>query len=114
MTNEISPSNKILVDINAHVATITINNPPANTWDLESLGALSTVINRLNDDSRITALVIHGQGEKFFSAGADLNQFSQGDKILSADVAARFGEAFEALAKFKGVSIAAINGYAMG
>ncbi|KZY42926.1 MULTISPECIES: enoyl-CoA hydratase [unclassified Oleiphilus] len=117
MTQEnqnISSSDKIIVTVDGHIAKITINNPPANTWDLESLGALSSVIVKLNAMSGISALVIHGQGEKFFSAGADLKQFSSGDKILSKDVAHRFGEAFEALASFKGVSIAAINGYAMG
>ena len=113
-TQTISASNKILVDIQGHIAKLTINNPPANTWDIESLSALSGVIAKLNAMPGITALVIHGQGDKFFSAGADLKQFSAGDKLLSKDVAHRFGEAFESLAKFKGVSIAAVNGYAMG
>src|SRR5690606_2821733 len=100
--NTLSPSNKIQVSLNAHIATLTINNPPANTWDRESLSALTTVINRLNARPEITALIIHGQGNKFFSAGADLNQFANGDKDLSSEVANRFGEAFEALASFKG------------
>lgn len=113
-TNKISPSSKILVEINQHVAQLTINNPPANTWDIESLSALAVIVNRLNAMNSITALVIHGQGSKFFSAGADLKQFESGDKALSSEVANRFGEAFEALASFRGVSIAAINGYAMG
>jgi len=110
----ISPSEKIQVKLDGHIAILTINNPPANTWDRESLSALTVVVNRLNARAEITALVIHGQGSKFFSAGADLNQFASGDKDLSSEVANRFGEAFEALANFKGVSIAAINGYAMG
>jgi enoyl-CoA hydratase/carnithine racemase len=112
--NTLSPSHKIQVSLNGHIATLTINNPPANTWDRESLSALTTIVNRLNAMPDISALVIHGQGSKFFSAGADLNQFSSGDKDLSSEVANRFGEAFEMLASFKGVSIAAINGYAMG
>ena len=53
-------------------------------------------------------------GTKFFSAGADLKLFASGDKGVAATMARRFGVAFEALATFRGVSIAAINGYAMG
>jgi len=113
-TNQLSGTNKILVSIDGAVASITINNPPANTWDTESLPGLKRVVEALNADPAVIALVIHGEGNKFFSAGADLKQFSTGDKGLSTEVATVFGEAFETLANFEGVSIAAINGYAMG
>ncbi|MDX5299293.1 MAG: enoyl-CoA hydratase, partial [Gammaproteobacteria bacterium] len=72
------------------------------------------VIDHLNQDDSIYALVITGQGDKFFSAGADLKLFADGDKANAHEMARRFGEAFEALRDFRGVSIAAINGYAMG
>lgn len=59
-------------------------------------------------------MVLTGEGEKFFSAGADLKLFADGDKGNAATMARYFGEAFETLSAFRGVSIAAINGYAMG
>ena len=62
----------------------------------------------------VRALVITGQGEKFFSAGADLNQFASGDPVAAGAMGDAFGAAFETLADYRGVSIAAINGYAMG
>lgn len=114
MSEKLSGTSKILVSIEGAVATITINNPPANTWDTESLPGLKRAIEALNQNPSVIALVIHGEGAKFFSAGADLKQFSTGDKELSTQVANVFGEAFETLANFEGVSIAAINGYAMG
>ena len=40
--------------------------------------------------------------------------FVEGNVELAREVAEAFGKAFEALARFHGVSIAAINGYAMG
>ncbi|GHB79475.1 enoyl-CoA hydratase [Psychrosphaera saromensis] len=58
--------------------------------------------------------MITGEGDKFFSAGADLNVFADGDKGVASDMARVFGAAFETLRDFRGVSIAAINGYAMG
>ena len=42
------------------------------------------------------------------------NAFLDKVKARAREMARRFGEAFEALSHFRGVSIAAINGYAMG
>jgi enoyl-CoA hydratase/carnithine racemase len=97
-----------------HAALVTLDNPPAHAWTLESLASLTRLVHALNDDPGIHALVITGAGEKFFSAGADLKLFADGDKGVAATMARRFGQAFEALAAYQGVSIAAINGYAMG
>lgn len=100
--------------IDNHVAVLTINNPPANTWTRDSLIELKQLVLELNVRPDVYALVLTGQGEKFFSAGADLNLFASGDKCIAIDMAQVFGEAFETLSAFRGVSIAAINGYAMG
>lgn len=109
-----STTDKIRFTVDQHIATVTISNPPANTWDVDNLSGLKAIVEALNQMPEVSALVIHGEGEKFFSAGADLKQFASGDKSVAQDVADRFGEAFETLASFKGVAIAAINGYAMG
>lgn len=100
--------------IDNHIAVLTLNNPPAHTWTKDSLASLKQLISDLNANKQVTALVVHGDGEKFFSAGADLNSFASGDKGQAAEMAMAFGEAFEALSSFRGVSIACINGYAMG
>ncbi|WP_333003938.1 enoyl-CoA hydratase [Vibrio coralliilyticus] len=100
--------------IRNHVAVVTMNNPPANTWTAQSLAQLKQLVLDLNDNKDVYALVITGQGEKFFSAGADLKLFADGDKSVAVDMSRLFGEAFETLSAFRGVSIAAINGYAMG
>ncbi len=97
-----------------HTALVTLTNPPAHTWTQDSLAGLTRLVRDLNADLSIYALVITGDGEKFFSAGADLKLFATGDKAMAATMARRFGEAFETLGTFRGVSIAAINGYAMG
>ncbi|MFT7724007.1 MAG: enoyl-CoA hydratase [Roseateles sp.] len=97
-----------------HTALVTLHNPPAHTWTADSLAALERLVQALNADRDVYALVITGDGEKFFSAGADLKLFADGDKGRAATLAKRFGDAFEALSAFRGVSIAALNGYAMG
>lgn len=109
-----SPTEKLLVEMRGNTALVTLNNPPAHTWDQENLQALEALVAQCNADRDVYALVITGSGEKFFSAGADLKLFASGDKSIAATMAVAFGSAFEALSRFRGVSIAAINGYAMG
>ena len=104
----------LLLERRGHTALVTLDNPPAHTWTLGSLRALKELVADLNADADVYALVITGGGAKFFSAGADLKVFADGDKDMAFNMAAAFGEAFEALSAFRGVSIAAINGYAMG
>ncbi len=107
-------STKLVVEKIGHTALLTLNNPSANTWDAGMLRGIEQLVAHLNQDDDIYALVITGAGEKFFSAGADLNLFANGDKAMAREMAKRFGAAFEALSNYRGVSIAAINGYAMG
>ncbi len=109
-----SSSSKIKVTLDGNVAEIVIDNPAANTWDTESLPALKSVVEALNAHQDCYALIITGAGDKFFSAGANLKLFADGDAAAARGMAEAFGRAFETLADFRGVSIAAINGFAMG
>ncbi len=104
----------LTVEVNEHTAIVTFNNPPAHTWTQQSLADLRDLILTLNEDKNIYALVLIGGGDKFFSAGADLNVFADGDKKIAKEMSDIFGQAFETLSNFRGVSISAINGYAMG
>jgi enoyl-CoA hydratase/carnithine racemase len=100
--------------IDGHVALLTLNNPSANTFTAEGLLELQSLVGELNANLEVYAVVITGHGEKFFSAGADLKTFADGDKVKARLMAQRFGAAFEALQEARPVVIAAINGYAMG
>ena len=104
----------LLVEVIKHTAVITFDNPPAHTWTSQSLTSLRDLVLELNNDDDIYALVLTGGGDKFFSTGADLKIFADGDKKTAADMSDIFGQAFETLSNFRGVSIAAINGYSMG
>ena len=100
--------------IEDHVAILTLNNPPANTFTLEGLQEFQRLLTELNSNLDVYAVVITGQGEKFFSAGAELKTFADGDKARARQMAQRFGDTFEMLQEARPVFIAAINGYAMG
>jgi len=107
-------SDAVQVVIEGHVAIVTMNNPPANTWTRDSLEGLTDLVHELNANKDVYSLIITGQGDKFFSAGADLKLFADGNKQVAADMSTAFGRAFETLSQFRGLSIAAINGYSMG
>ena len=99
-----STTEKLLLDVRGHTALITINNAPANTWDQDGLNGLEALVDACSADRSIYAIVVTGQGEKFFSAGADLKLFADGDKAVAATMSVAFGSAFEALANFRGVT----------
>jgi enoyl-CoA hydratase/carnithine racemase len=109
-----SPTEKLKLERHGHTLLVVIDNPAANTWDRENLAALEAVVAAADADKDVYAIVVTGAGEKFFSAGADLKLFAAGDKGVAATMSTCFGGAFEALANFRGVTVAAINGYAMG
>jgi enoyl-CoA hydratase/carnithine racemase len=100
--------------LDGHVALITLNNPSANTFTPAGLQQLTELIGELNRNLEIYAVVVSGAGDKFFSAGADLKTFADGDKVRARSMAQLFGAALEALQEARPVVIAAINGYAMG
>ena len=111
---ETTASGQLILEKRGHTAILTFNNPPANTWTPESLRELKAIVETLNADSDNYALILTSTSEKFFSAGADLNRFNHDDKGKAFEFATAFGEGFGALTKYRGVSIAAITGYAMG
>ena len=60
--------------IDGHIALLTLNNPAANTFTADSLLQLERTVGELNRNTQVYAVVITGQGEKFFSAGAGLSR----------------------------------------
>jgi enoyl-CoA hydratase/carnithine racemase len=107
-------SDALILQQHEFVSVLTFNNPPAHTWTPESLQQLQDIVEALNADTDNRALIVTGAGEKFFSAGADLQRFHHRDVAQATDFSTAFGQAFEALSSYRGVSVAAINGYAMG
>lgn len=102
------------LDIVGTTAIVKINRPPANTWSEELLVELKYLISDLGEGHQIRCLIVTGAGEKYFSAGADLQRFRDATPADAAKVMERFAASFDALASFSGVTIAAINGYALG
>jgi enoyl-CoA hydratase/carnithine racemase len=92
---------------------VTIDRPGhANAYTQAMLAQLEQAIAAADADSAIRALVITGAGDRAFCAGADRTEIAERDwrSVLSLRSAA----VFERLRRCRKVTIAAINGAAVG
>lgn len=107
--------NEILLDVEDHVAVITINRPkvmnalsdPATEELIEALDAVEN-----NDD--VSVVIVTGMGEKAFCAGHDISTFDDVSE-LGVRKAERLSHALcNKINYFDKPVIAAVNGYAFG
>lgn len=106
---------KILLNVEKHLAFITINRPEQlNCFDLEALTQLEEVIDEIKFNKNIRAVIITGAGEKAFSTGADLRErrtLSEKDVRRNVNL---IRDVFSRIEELPQPTIAAINGYAFG
>ena len=105
----------ILVNVEGHVATITINRSKAlNALSTQVLTELDQALDEVAANKDVYALVITGAGEKAFVAGADIAEMKDKD-VKEAATYGEFGNAvFRKIETFRCPVIAAINGFALG
>ncbi len=100
--------------IESGVAILELNNPPANSYTHELLREFDDAICQARMDDNVHVLVIRGKGEKFFSAGADINMLA-GKSSNYRYLFALYGqEVLLRLEHTPKLVIAAINGHAVG
>jgi enoyl-CoA hydratase/carnithine racemase len=99
----------ILLDKKDHVAVVTINHPPANTWNLGTMEAFETAIDEVESDREVRVVVVTGAGDRYFSAGFDVKDAANGP-IISP----KGRRLWTRIDRFPKPVIAAVNGYAMG
>lgn len=103
----------LLESISPAVALVTINRPEAlNALNLAVLDALAMAVARARRDG-VRVLVLTGAG-KAFVAGADIKAMKDLDRVAATDFARRGQRIIHMLTTFPGVTIAAVNGYALG
>lgn len=99
----------IKLDVNDHIAVITLNNPPVNAWGLAMSTAFEETLNRIENDPEVRVIVISGGDAKCFSAGFDVTD-AQNTPITSPKVR----ELWKRLDRSEKPIICAINGHALG
>src|SRR5438874_6961064 len=102
----------ILVDVEAPIATVTLNGPKVlNALSPDLIRELTAAMSDLDADDSVRAVVLTG-GSKVFAAGADIGDMADQGAVdqLLRDQTGRWAP----LAGFKKPLIAAVNGYALG
>ncbi len=104
----------ISVSIEDRVAILAINKPPANALSSSLIDELSSIFDELQFDENVRAVVLKGDG-RFFSAGADIKEFTT---ISTANAFSQLAESgqviFERIEQFRKPVIASIHGAALG
>lgn len=100
--------------LNEGIATITIKNPPMNPLSEGALDGIRESFNLLSKDDSVRAVIITGEGEKAFVAGADIKEFPGWTPDIAEDRTNKGQRLFSKIENFKTPVIAAVNGYALG
>jgi enoyl-CoA hydratase len=105
----------LLLDINEHIALLTLNRPDKlNALNHETLTELQQAFEKIKADENIYVVIVTGSGEKAFVAGADISEISKLN-MLDGKKFAEFGQSvFSMIEKFDKPVIAAVNGFALG
>ncbi len=96
------------------VAVITMHDPPANTYTHELMREMDEAILSARFDEAVHVIVIRGAGEKFFSAGANINMLQTSDPYFKYYFCLHANETLNRLEQTPKLVIAAVNGVAMG
>lgn len=98
---------------NGAVATIRLDRPPANALAREVSLELSVAAKEVTADEGVRVVVVWG-GERIFAAGADIKEMvASGPEDIAVDVGA-LEQACRDLEAIPKITIAAINGFALG
>lgn len=100
--------------VDAGVATIEMNDPPANTYTYEMMQQLDAVILQARMDDNVHVIVMRGAGEKFFSAGASIPMLAKVDPQFKYYFCLHANETLSRLEQTPKLVIAALNGHTVG
>lgn len=106
----------LIIDYQNHIQMITINRPnQLNALNKSTISELSHAFCAANEDSSVAVVIITGQGEKAFVAGADIKEFAN-FSISEGGELAKTGQLtlFDTVQHLSKPVIAAINGFALG
>ena len=97
----------------AGVGVVRLDRPPVNALNEAVAHEIAKAVDALDAHAGVRAAVVWG-GPKVFAAGADIKEMAGKDAVSMYTYIGAFQEAFSRLEQLPMVTIAAINGYALG
>lgn len=106
----------IIAENNDGILQITVNRPSKlNALNRETIQELHEVFSDAAEEEDVKVIILTGNGEKAFVAGADISEFSDFSPEEGKNLAAKGQKLlFDYIANFPKPVIAAINGFALG
>ena len=98
----------------AGIGTITLDRPPANSYDLEYIQELRDAVQQAAGDEGVKVVILRSASEKFFSAGADVKVFNENTVEANMEICREAHAALASIAAIPKVFIAEIAGHALG
>ena len=97
-----------------HVAVLTLDDPPANTYSYDMMRALDAHVLTARMDPDVQVILLTGAGEKFFCAGANIEMLRGADPDWKYWFCLHANETLLRLEHTPKLVIAAINGHCVG
>lgn len=109
-------ANKTLVEYRTEggLAILELNDPPANTYTYEMMRQLDEAILTARMDDDVQVIILRGKGEKFFSAGANIQMLSEVTPRFKYYFCLHANETLNRLEHTPKLVIAALNGHTVG
>ncbi len=105
----------LLCNIQDEIAVVTINRPKAlNALNSETLAEIGDLLAEIEKRKDVKVVILTGSGDKSFVAGADISEMVNASPAEGRHMALLAGVAFARLENMPQVTIAAVNGFALG
>jgi enoyl-CoA hydratase len=112
--NVTAPKTLVGYSKTGNIAVFSLNDPPANTYTHEMMRDLDECILRARFDPEVQVIIIRGEGEKFFCAGANIKMLNEADPTWKYFFCLHANETLSRLEQTPKIVIAAINGHCVG
>ncbi len=97
------------------ITTLKINRPKKlNALDIHTIQEIDQAVHQALQDDQVEGIIITGEGEKAFAAGADVAEFADYTQSQAKEMAENTRSVFKRIENASKPIVAAINGFALG